>query len=148
MKKIVFILSIFLFSAFLYSQIPPSNIEEIKKSLKEIESAIKSGNEDLVEVFTEAIEIEKRATTSYLAEAIAERIGKETSLSKADFKKLREKFSFFDIAIGYGLSQSVNVSIKNIMKEKEGKSWKEIFEGYCVDKNSTISAIKKINPPK
>ena len=59
MKKSVFILSIFLFSAFLYSQIPPSNIEEVKKSLKEIESAIKGGNENLVEVFTEAIEIEK-----------------------------------------------------------------------------------------
>jgi len=42
----------------------------------------------------------------------------------------------------------VNVSIKNIMKEKEGKSWKEIFEGYYVNKNSIISAIKKINPPK
>ncbi|RKY32769.1 MAG: hypothetical protein DRP67_00435 [Candidatus Omnitrophota bacterium] len=147
MKKFLIIFLIFLFPCLLYSQISP-DVDEIKDVFKKIESAIKNGDEDLVDIFKEALEIEKRATTPSIAKMICEKICKKSSISEKEFKELREKFSFFDIVVGYGLSRALNISLMDVMKKKEKKEWKEILPEYYRYKDSIISEIRKINPPK
>ena len=105
MKKVLVVLCLFLFSISGYSATKKATIDEVKTSIDEVEKVIKTGNEVLVGIYSSALEIEKRATTDYMAEIIKNKICKITKISSNDFDKLREKYSFFDLAIGCAVSQ-------------------------------------------
>jgi len=153
MKKLIILLCAVFLTANGYASVKKATIDEVKNSLKEVEKAVKEGDENLVEIYTEALEIEKRATTEYLAEIIKKKICKLAKIAPDNFNKIRKKYSFFDISIGWAISETGEIPFEKIMKEKENKSWKEIidkyFSGSDYNKREEIaSKIKKLNPPK
>jgi len=153
MKKLIILLCVVFLIGSGYASIKKATIDEVKNSLKEVEKAVKEGNEALVGIYTEALEIEKRATTEYLAEVIKKKICKTAKISSKDFDKIREKNSFFDISIGWAINQVMGIPLTKIMKEREKKNWKEIFdryfcgENYCKREN-IAPRIKELNPKK
>jgi len=153
MKKLIILLCVAFLTGSGYASVEKATIDEVKNSLKEVEKAVKEGDENLVGVYTEALEIEKRATTEYLADLIKKKICKLAKISSKDFDKIREKNSFFDISIGWAISETAGIPFEKIMKEKEDKLWKEIidkyFSGSDYNKREEIaSKIKELNPPK
>jgi len=153
MKKLIILLCAVFLTGSGYASVKKATIDEVKNSLKEVEKAVKEGNENLVGVYTEALEIEKRATTEYLADLIKKKICKLAKIAPDDFNKIRKKYSFFDISIGWAISETAGIPFEKIMKEKEDKSWKEIidkcFSGCDYKKREEIaSKIKELNPPK
>ena len=152
MKKILMIAGlIFIING--YCEVKKATIDEVKKSLKEIENTVKEGNENLVNIYSEAIEIEKRATTPFLAEKIMKKICKTAGIKEEEFRKIREKHSFFDISIGWAINQIIEIPLEKIMKEKREKSWKEIIEKYFSGENYSKREkigfkIAELNPRK
>jgi len=152
MKKLIILLGVVFLIGSGYASVKVT-IDEVKNSLKEVEKAVKEGDENLVVIYTEALEIEKRATTEYLAEVIKKKICRSAKIASDDFNKIRKKYSFFDISIGWAISETAGIPLEKIMKEKENKLWKEIidkcFSGCDYNKREEIaSKIKELNPPK
>ncbi len=150
MKKVLVFVCLLLFSISGYSATKRATIDEVKTSINEIEKVIKTGNEVLVGIYSAALEIEKRATTDYLAEIIKNKICKITKISSNDFDKLREKYSFFDLAIGCAVSQVDGIQIDKLMKTKENKAWEDILSlnGNCEKVKDIITKINQLNPKK
>lgn len=153
MKKLIILLCAVFLTGSGYASVKKATIDEVKKSLKEVEKAVKEGDENLVGIYTEALEIEKRATTGYLADLIKKKICKLAKITPDNFNKIRKKYSFFDISIGWAISDTAGIPFGKIMKEKEDKSWEEIIEKYFsgsdYNKREEIaSKIKKLNPQK
>lgn len=137
------------FCCLIYAEIKKATYDEVKNSIKLIEKTVKEGKEEFLEIYSEAIEIEKRATTPYLAEIIKNKICKTGKISEKEFEKLREKYSFFDISIGWAINQTVDVPLTEILEEKETKTWEEIFKNYLCGENSpdkVVLKIKELNP--
>lgn len=154
MKKIAWVIGLALLLVVNgYCGVKKATMEEVVSSIKKVEKAVKENNEDLISIYSSALEIEKRATTPYLAEQIMKKICKSSKISEKDFKKLREKHSFFDISIGWAVSQIIGTSLDEIMKEKENKSWDSILnscfcgKNYC-KKENIAPLIEKLNPKK
>jgi len=142
MKKIIIL---FLISIFLcYGEIKNATFDEIKNSINLIEETVKLGKEDFIPIFSQAIEIEKRAITKYYAEKIAEKICKTTKIEKGKLEELRKKFSFFDISIAWAINQVKGKSIEDILKEKEKNNWYNILTE--IDINTLEEKIKELNP--
>lgn len=137
----------------LYAEVKKATYDEVKNSIKIIEEAVKDGKEDLVEIYSEASEIEKRATTPYLAEVIKNKICKTSKITEKQFNKLREKHSFFDISIGWAISQIIGTPLTKILEEKQKKTWEDIFNLYLSEENyanrtNIVPKIKELNPKK
>ncbi|MCM8784955.1 MAG: hypothetical protein NC827_03545 [Candidatus Omnitrophica bacterium] len=134
-------------SFLLYSEVKKATYDEIKNSVQLLEEAIREENENLVVLFSEAIEIEKRANSPYYAEKIKEKVCKTGKISEAQFKKLRENFSFFDISIAWAINQVTGQLIEKILREKQEKGWGSIIsEGNMVQFENILSKIKQLNP--
>ena len=152
MKKILIIAGlIFIING--YCEVKKATIDEVKKSIKEVEKAVKESNEKLIEIYSEAIEIEKRATTPFLAEKIMKKICKTAGIKEEEFRKIREKHSFFDISIGWAIGQIVEIPLEKIMEEKRGKNWKEVIDKYFSGENYSKREkigfkIAELNPRK
>lgn len=144
MKNIIIIFGLLTFLS--YGEVKKATIEEVKDTIKFIEDTVKTENEDLIGLFTEAIEIEKRATTQYYAEKIKEKICKTGNIKESEFKNLREKFSFFDISIAWTINQAQGSPIEKILKEKEEKTWIEVLNRIDINKENLIEKIKELNP--
>jgi len=142
MGKIIILFAISIFLC--YGEIKKATFDEIKNSVNLIEETIKGEKEDFISLFSHAIEIEKRANTQYYAERIAEKVCKTAKIEKDKFKKLRERFSFFDISIAWGINQIKGKSIEEILKEKEKENWYNILAG--IDINNLIEKLKALNP--
>ncbi|MCD6407862.1 hypothetical protein J7L87_02280 [bacterium] len=152
MKKILMVAGlIFIISG--YCEVKKATIDEVKNSIKEVEKAVKESNENLIEIYSGALEIEKRATTPFLAEKIMKKICKTAGIKEKEFKKIREKHSFFDVSIGWAISQIIEIPLEKIMREKEGENWKGIInkyfsgENYC-KREKIASKIIELNPRK
>jgi hypothetical protein len=142
MKKVIFL---FVISVFLcHGEIKKATFDEIKNSVNLIEETIKAEKEDFIPLFSQAIEIEKRANTQYYAEKIAEKICKTAKIEKNKIEKLREKFSFFDISIAWAINQVKGKSVDEVLKEKEKENWYNILAG--IDINNLIEKLKALNP--
>ncbi|MCM8772744.1 MAG: hypothetical protein NC926_06975 [Candidatus Omnitrophica bacterium] len=143
MKKFIYTLS-FLLSILLFAgETKKATYEEVKKSIELIEKFIKEGKEELIPVFNEAIEIEKRATTPYLADKIKKKICKTTKIKEEVFEIYRNKFSFFDIAIAWAINCVKGVPIEKVLEEREIKEWDEIIKN---DYKVIAEKIKELNP--
>jgi len=153
MKKLIILLCVVFLTESGYASVKKVTIAEVKKSVDVVEKAVKEGNENLVGIYTEALEIEKRATTEYLADVIKKKICKSAKIASDDFDKIRKGYSVFDISIGWAISQTAGIPFEKVIKEKEDKSWEEIidkyFSGCDYNKREKIaSKIKELNPPK
>ncbi len=135
-----------IFISFLcYGEVKKATYEEVKNSVQIVEEYVKENKENILSVFIEALEIEKRATNIPYAEKIKEKICKTGEIEEGEFKKLREKFSFFDISIGWALSQIEKISLDKILNERKTKSWEEIINKYEIYQK-LIEKIKELNP--
>lgn len=144
MKKIFLIL--FVLPFFIYGEVKKASYEEVRNSISLIEKYIKENQEDIVYILSEGIEIEKRATSPYYAKKIKDKICKSAKITEENFNKLRENFSFFDISIGWAISQIKNISLELVLKEKELKTWKEILKENIKYKEEIIKKIRELNP--
>ncbi|MCM8808747.1 MAG: hypothetical protein NC917_04415 [Candidatus Omnitrophica bacterium] len=134
-------------SFLLYSEVKKATYDEIKNSICVLEEAIKAENENLVSLFSEAIEIEKRANSPYYAEKIMKKVCKTGKISLEQFKKLRENFSFFDISIAWAINQITGKSIEEILREKKESEWKNVFsDENIIQFEDILSKIKQLNP--
>ena len=153
MKKILMIGGLIFIIGGGYCEVKKATIDEVKKSIKEVEKAVKKSDESLVEIYSEALEIEKRATTPFLAERIMKEICKTAGIKEKEFKKIREKHSFFDVSIGWAISQIVEIPLEKIMEEKKRENWKGIIDRYFSGENyckreKIASKIIELNPRK
>ncbi len=142
MRKILVLFVVFGFLC--YGEIKKATFDEIKNSVNLIEETIKLEKEDFIPLFSQAIEIEKRANTQYYAEKIAEKICKTSKIEKDKLKKLREKFTFFDISIAWAINQIKGKSMEEILKEKEKSNWYDILAEINI--NSLTEKLKELNP--
>ncbi|MCM8804164.1 MAG: hypothetical protein NC833_02785 [Candidatus Omnitrophica bacterium] len=144
MKKMIIMLNLIVFLS--YGEVKKASIEEVKNSIKLIEDIIKKGEDNIIDLFSETIEIEKRATTQYYAEKIKEKICKTSNINENEFRNLRENFSFFDISIAWAINQIKGIPIKEVLKEKKEKLWIEILNEIDINKENLIEKIKELNP--
>jgi hypothetical protein len=142
MKKIIILFGISIFLC--YGEIKKATFDEIKKSTNLIEETIKAEKEDFIPLFSQAIEIEKRANTKYYAEKIAEKICKTSKIEKNKFEELRNKFSFFDISIAWAINQIKGKSVDEVLKEKGKENWYNILAGINI--NTLTEKLKELNP--
>ncbi len=147
MKKEIFVVSFFLLVFLCYGERIETTYDEVKNSIQIIEKYVREGKEDILSVFIEAIEIEKRATTLHYAEKIREKICKTANIKKDKFNELRKNFSFFDISIAWALSQIKGIPMEKILKEKQIKNWEDILiVEKDILKEKVIDKIKELNP--
>ncbi|MCM8818997.1 MAG: hypothetical protein NC915_05945 [Candidatus Omnitrophica bacterium] len=145
MKKVLF----FLFTLIVFTSFGKeikASYEEIRNSISLIEKYIKENEEDIISILSEAIEIEKRASTEYLAQKIKEKICRTSKIKEDEFKNLRKNFSFFDISIAWAISQTSNIFLEKVLKEKELKTWKELLRENINQKEKIINKIRELNP--
>ena len=146
MNKIICVflgLSVFIASG----EVKKANYDEIKNSISVLENAIKEGKEELIPLFSEAIEIEKRANTPYYAEKIMKKICKAGKIKEDEFINLRKNFSFFDISIAWTINQITGKPIEKILKDKEEKGWIDVIcQENIFQKENVLLKIKELNP--
>ncbi|MFN4227068.1 MAG: hypothetical protein ACK4F0_02875 [Candidatus Ratteibacteria bacterium] len=145
MKKLFLI--VVSFPLLIYAEVKKATYDEIKKSVQILEETIKEEKENLVSLFSEAIEIEKRANSPFYAEKIMKKVCKTGKITENQFKKLREDFSFFDISIAWAINQITGKSIEEILREKKEKGWENVvLVENIVQFENIISKIKQLNP--
>lgn len=145
MKKLFLI--VVSFPLLIYAEVKKATYDEIKKSVQILEETIKEEKENLVSLFSEAIEIEKRANSPFYAEKIMKKVCKTEKITENQFKKLREDFSFFDISIAWAINQITGKSIEEILREKKEKGWENVvLVENIVQFENIISKIKQLNP--
>lgn len=145
MKKIFIILGIL--SIFGWCEIKIATTDEITNSIRLIENLIKEEKENIVQILSEAIEIEKRALTLSHAEKIREKICKTSKITKKEFDNLRNSFSYLDIVIIWAVSQVKNLSINEVIKLRNEKGIEGLLSEIDeIEKDKILEKIKDLNP--
>jgi hypothetical protein len=149
MKKIFIIGGILISSSILFAgTIKPASLNEVSRVLKSLQNEIKTNHENMVNVYTSAIEIEKRATTPWIANTIAQEIIKASKINQKEFINLRENYSFADISIAYAINQLTSKPIGKILRLKNNFGWRDVFSQYNCSYNRASSIIKKLDLPE
>jgi len=138
MKAIRILLCVFLCMCGFAHAVPPATWQEVGSNVATVIQATRLGDEPLLDIFSAALEVEKKATVQHRADAIAAAIRKTTGLTAQQFSELRQKHSFFDLAIGYGLSRVRKMGIVSVLQEREIGIWQEILPRFL--KNSPSAA--------
>lgn len=144
MRNLILIIGLISFIS--YGEVKKATYDEVKNSINFVEKAIKEGNENIIDLLSEAIEIEKRATTQYYAEKIKEKICKTGKIKESEFNNLRKNFSFFDISLAWAINQIKGKEIDRILKEKEESNWIDILNRSDLDREKLKEKIKELNP--
>lgn len=144
MRNLILIIGLVSFIS--YGEVKKATYDEVKNSINFVEKAIKEGNENIIDLLSEAIEIEKRATTQYYAEKIKEKICKTGKIKESEFNNLRKNFSFFDISLAWAINQIKGKEIDRILKEKEDTNWIDILNRSDLDREKLKEKIKELNP--
>lgn len=144
MRKLILIIGLISFIS--YGEVKKATYDEVKNSINFVEKAIKEGYENIIDLMSEAIEIEKRATTQYYAEKIKEKICKTGKIKESEFNNLRKNFSFFDISLAWAINQIKGKEIDRILKEKEESNWIDILNKPDLDREKLKEKIKELNP--
>ncbi len=147
MKKIFVVVGgILISSAILFAgTIKPASLNEVSWVLKCLQKEVKANNENMVNVYSAAIKIEKRATTPWIANKIAQEIIKGAKISQKEFISLKKRYSFADISIAYAINQITNKPIEKILRLKSDIGWSKVFSKYRCSYNSVISKIEKLD---
>jgi len=97
-------------------------------------------------VYTAALEIQKRATTPYQAQVIAKKIISTSKISPADFEQLRKNYNFAEISIIWAVSQTGKIPLKKLLAELKNSGIEKIMDSYGTECEFMISEIGKLNP--
>ncbi len=130
------------------AQIKPATKEEIQQTISTINQYIDSGRENIVEIYSNAIEIEKRAVNPYLAEVIAKKILSSSKISEKEFNLMRKSHSFSEISIAWAISQIGKVPIKKVLEEIENSTLEDVLEKYACGCQYISAKILELNPEK
>jgi len=128
------------------AQINPATKEEIQQTISIINQYIDSGMENIVEIYNNAIQIEKRAVNPYLAEVIAKKISSSSKISEKEFNLLRKNHSFSEISIAWAINQVGKVPIKKVLEEIKSSTLEDVLEKYACGCQYISSKILELNP--
>ncbi|HOL65904.1 MAG TPA: hypothetical protein PKX93_00410 [bacterium] len=117
----------------------PVTYSEVENTLKDLQEAMKAGQEQLVTLYSATLEVVKKATVPSRATEIFQRIRARSRISAADFRQMREQFSFPDLVIAYGVSRQAGEKMKTVLAWRAEKTWTEIFQ-----QKSLSSAVDRI----
>ena len=120
---------------------PPANMAEVSATVSAVIQAAKQGNGAVLEVFSAAMEGEKKTTVPWRAAAVAANIRKTCKLSEKDFAAMRAKHAFFDLAIGCAVSKATKMPLAQVMQEREVSLWQEILPKRFGKDGGRISAL-------
>ncbi|MGB9643068.1 MAG: hypothetical protein ACP5JO_06350 [Candidatus Ratteibacteria bacterium] len=146
--KILLLCSICLLISLSFAGINPTIKEEISSTFQTIDKLIEQGKENILHVYTAALEIQKRATTQYQAQVIAKKIISTSRISSADFEQLRKNYNFAEISIIWAVSQTGKIPLMKLLDELKNSSIEKIMDRYGLECEYMISEIGKLNPQK
>ncbi len=135
---------VFVVSAF--AQIKPATRDEIQQTIKTIDRFIDAGKEKIIEIYSYAIEIEKRATTPYLADVIAKKIMVSSKIPERELDTLRNDHSFSEIVIAWAVSQFSKIPLGKVFEEIEKSDVEQVLEKYACDYEYICSKILELRP--
>jgi hypothetical protein len=146
MKNLVVLSVLFICASILVAGVKPATKDEVSMSIEQIQKFINEENENAIKVFSAALEIEKRATTSFFAGQIAQKMAKNSSM--ALIEKARTNFTFSQLAVIWAVAQLEKKPMKSVLDDANSCGIENLISGLHFTAEQIAEKILQLNPPK